>query len=460
MFRLALLFCLVTGAISGAQDKPNILFIAVDDLNDWISPLGGHPQAQTPNITRLADRGMLFSNAHCAAPACNPSRAALMTGIRPSTSGVYVNPLPWRLSDRLKEAQTLPQYLRTHGYSVIGSGKMFHDAYPDPASWDTYFPALEKQRPADPAPENRPLNGMGKKTAHFDWGPVDAEASDMSDAKVADWVVDQLGKDHEKPLFLACGFYRPHLPWYVPAKYFERYPLDKIELPKSPDHDLEDVPKAGLAMAKPKGDHARVLKHNQWKQAVQGYLACISFMDDQLGRVLDALDKGPMAKDTIIVFWTDHGWHLGEKKHWRKFALWEEATRTPVIIAAPEVTKGKTRSDQPISLMDLYPTIVELVGLPAKEDNEGHSLVTLLKDPAAAWEHIALTTHGKGNHAVRDQRWRYIRYADGTDELYDHASDPNEYKNLASDADLAKVKERLAAHFPKVNVPESPRDKR
>ena len=398
---------------------------------------------------------MLFSNAHCAAPACNPSRAALLTGVRPSTSGVYINPQPWRKSERLKDAVTLPQYLRQHGYRAIGSGKMYHDTFRDPESWDDYYPSLTKQRFADPEPENRPINGI-PKTGHFDWGAVDVPTGEMSDAKIADWTIEQLSKEHDKPLFLACGFYRPHLPWFVPPKYLEMYPLEEIELPKSPDNDLDDVPAAGVKMAKPNGDHARVIKHKQWKQAVQGYLASVSFMDEQLGRVLDALDKGPLAKNTHIVFWTDHGWHLGEKKHWRKFALWEEATRTPVIIAAPGFTEAKSRSDQPVSLLDLFPTILDLAKLPAKADNDGHSLVPLLKDPSAAWEHVAITTHGRNNHAIRDRRWRYIRYADGSEELYDHASDPNEYKNLAGDEALKEVKVRLSAHFPSVNVSPSP----
>jgi arylsulfatase A-like enzyme len=201
------------------------------------------------------------------------------------------------------------------------------------------------------------------------------------------------------------------------------------------------------------------VKHAQWKAAVQGYLASIAFMDEQLGRVLDALDKGPLAKNTFIVFWTDHGWHLGEKQHWRKFALWEEATRTPVIIAAPGVTEPKTRCDAPVSLLDLYPTLVQLAGLPSPADLEGASLMPLLQDPKASWKHVAVTTHGKGNHAVRDRRWRYIRYADGSEELYDHAEDPGEFTNRAGEAALEPVKVRLRAHLPQVNVDESPRRK-
>ncbi|MEM8671065.1 MAG: sulfatase [Planctomycetota bacterium] len=451
---LGVLLVLLTGAFLSnrveAADAPNVLFIAVDDLNDWIGVLGGHPQANTPNIDRLAARGTLFGNAYCAAPACNPSRAALMTGIRPSTSGVYFNPDPWRKA--LPDAVTLPQHFMASGYTAIGSGKIYHGSFPDPASWDDYFPSKTKQKPGDPTPEGRPLNGI-KRTSHFDWGPVDAKDSDMGDAKVADWVIEQLGKQHDKPFFLACGMYRPHLPWYVPTKYFEQYPLDDIQLPQTLENDLADVPAAGIKMAKPNGDHAKVTQNNQWKRAVQGYLASIAFTDTQLGRVLDALDASPHRDNTIIVFWTDHGWHLGEKKHWRKFALWEEATRTPVIIVAPGVTTAGTRCNRPVNLIDLYPTLVDLCDLPVNDRLEGQSLAPLLEDPAKPWQRPSLTTHGRNNHGLRSDRYRFIRYADGSEELYDHQSDPMEWKNLAGDPEYASVIEAMSKWLPKQNVP-------
>ena len=207
--------------------KPNVLFVAVDDLNDWIGVLGGHPQAKTPHIDRLAARGVLFSNCHCAAPACNPSRAALMTGIRPSTSGVYHNPQPWRKA--MPDAVTLPQHFMQHGYQALGAGKIYHGQFPDPASWNVYFPKKKKNRPADPLPQNRPLNGI-KNTAHFDWGPIDVADAAMGDHQVVDWVVNQLSHEHNKPWFLACGIFRPHLPWYVPQKYFDAFPLESLSL--------------------------------------------------------------------------------------------------------------------------------------------------------------------------------------------------------------------------------------
>ncbi len=217
----------------GCQAKettyPNVLFICIDDLNDWTGFMGGHPQAITPRLDQLASESVVFSRAFCPAPACNPSRASIMTGIRPSTSGVYHNPHPWRKSPVLKDILTIPQYFRKHGYVAKGSGKTYHGSFPDSASWDEYWPSLTQQKPPDPMPENRPLNGI-PNTRHFDWGPVDATKEEMGDWQVADWVIDQLGKEHDKPFFLACGFFRPHLPWYVPQEYFDKFPLESIML--------------------------------------------------------------------------------------------------------------------------------------------------------------------------------------------------------------------------------------
>jgi len=287
-------------AQAGPSKRPNVLFMAVDDLNDWTGCLGGHPQARTPNLDRLAEKGVLFTNAHCAAPACNPSRAALMTGIRPSTSGVYHNNQPWRKSPVLRDAVTLPQHFMSHGYRAMGSGKIYHGSFPDPPSWHEYWPSKVVNKPPDPMPETRPLNGI-PKTSHFDWGPVDAKKEEMGDWQVADWVIGQLDKKHDDPFFLACGFFRPHLPWYAPSTYFEAFPLDSVKLPNVKDDDLEDVPEMGKKMARPEGDHARVTAHNQWKRAVQGYLASILFVDECIGRVVDALEKSPYRDNTILV---------------------------------------------------------------------------------------------------------------------------------------------------------------
>lgn len=432
--------------------QPNVLFIAIDDLNDWIGVLGGHPQTTTPNIDRLAGKGMLFANCHCAAPACNPSRAALMTGIRPSTSGVYHNSQPWRLA--MPQAVTLSQHFMQHGYTAFGAGKIYHGRFPDPASWDRYFPAKDKNRPLDPQPADRPLNGI-PDTAHFDWGPLKHPTESMSDHKVVDWVTDQLAQSHDKPFFLACGIFRPHLPWYVPESFFEDFPLEEIVLPKVLQSDLDDLPAAGKKMAKPNGDHSRVRSHNQWKRAVQGYLASIAFADYQVGRLMKALRNSKHRDNTVVVLWTDHGWHLGEKQHWRKFALWERATKTPMMFVVPGVTKAGSRCDRPVNLLDIYPTLLDVCGLPARKEVEGVSLLPLLKDPQAKWSRPSITTHGRNNHAVRSDRHRYIRYADGTEELYDMTKDPHEWHNLASQAASAEIKDRLAKWLPKRNVPDA-----
>jgi arylsulfatase A-like enzyme len=435
-------------AAAESSAKPNVLFIAVDDLNDWIGALGGNPDVKTPNLDRLAQRGVLFRRAYCAAPACNPSRVALLTGLRPSSTGVYHNSQPFR--PVLPKAVTLPQHFMAHGYRVEGGGKIYHGSYPDKQSWHAYF-----AKKGDPAPANLPANGI-KGTGHFDWGPLAVADEEMDDYKVTQWACSFLKEKQAKPFFLAVGLFRPHLPWYVPQKYFDQFPLDKITLPQVLDTDLDDVPPIGRQMARPDGDHKKVIQSNNWKKAVQGYLASIAFTDACLGQLLDTLDKSPYADNTIIVLWGDHGWHLGEKHHWRKFALWEEATRVPLMITAPGVTKAGGRSDRTVNLIDLYPTLSELCGLPVRPELEGTSLVPQLKDPAAAREQPSVTTHGRENHAVRTERWRYIRYRDGTEELYDHQNDPMEWTNLAAKAEHESLKKELAGWLPKTNAKDAP----
>src|SRR5262245_55056759 len=327
------LLAALTGTAPAAEParKPDVLFIAVDDLNAWVGCLGAHPQAKTPNIDRLAARGLLFERAYCAAPACNPSRAALLSGQRPTSTGIYHNEQPWR--PVLKDTLTLSQHFRAGGYRALGGGKIYHGSIAETGHWDDYF-----RRTGDPKPkQGGNVNGLDR--AHFDWGPLDRGDEQMGDHKLVNWAAEQLSAKRDRPLFLAVGFVKPHLPWYVPRKYFDQFPLEKIELPKVQENDLADVPPGGVRMARPQGDHKAVVSAGQWKHAVQAYLATIAFVDHEVGRLLDALDKSPNRDNTIVVFWGDHGWHLGEKEHWRKFALWEEATRAPLIVAAPGVTK-------------------------------------------------------------------------------------------------------------------------
>lgn len=438
---------------AGADEPPDVLFVAIDDLNDWVGVLGGHVQARTPNIDRLAARGTLFTNAHCAAPLCNPSRTALLTGRRPSTTGIYQNPQPFR--PVMPDVVTLPEAFGRAGWRTQACGKIFHRG--DPGAFEVVSPdACTLPRPGKGwRPRRTPANGLDLR-GHFDWGRAasDDDAT-QSDARVADQVIDWLGTPGRGPRFLACGFFRPHLPWYVPGRWFDAYPLRDIVLPVVKPDDLDDVPATGRRLAKIQ-DHARIVAGDQWAAAVQGYLASLSFADEQLGRVIDALDRSPRAARTVIVLWADHGWSLGEKQHWKKSALWEECTRVPLVVVAPGVTRPGTTSARAVNLLDVYPTLVELCGVPAPDGLEGESLVPLLHDPAAPRPTPSLTTHQRGNHALRDDRWRYIRYADGGEELYDHASDPHEWVNRADDPTAAGPKARLARFLPRTDAPDAP----
>ena len=459
MMRYALGWFLAIAIVAGpslqveAADskRPNVLFIAVDDLNDWISCLGGHPDCKTPNIDRIAKRGVLFAQAHCAAPACNPSRAALMTGIRPSTSGVYLNPQPWRPA--MPNVMTLPQLFMKHGYHAQGGGKIYHGRYDDDQSWHAYF-----KKTTDPKPVASVLKDPHSRAGGIVWGRLQVPDQQMNDYKVASWAIDYLKKEHDRPFFLACGIFRPHMPWQVPDKYYDMYPHKSVTLPKVPADDLDDLPAAGVKMARPQGDHKDVTDSGNWKYAVQGYLASIAFADAQVGRVLDALEKSPHRDNTIVCLWGDHGWHLGEKHHWRKFSLWEEATRAPLMFAGPGILSKGVVCQRPVDFMNIYPTLAELCALPLPDHLDGISMTGLLKDPILTWERPALTTHGRKNHALRSERWRYIRYADGSEELYDHQNDPMEWYNLAKKSKYDGVKKKLSAWFPKKDAPDAPFD--
>ena len=449
--------------VQAKEAKPNVLFIAVDDLNDWVGKLGGHPQARTPNMDLLSSRGLLFTKAYCSAPSCNASRSSVLMGMRPSTTGIYINSHDWRQASILKNAVTLPHHFKNSGYLTMGAGKLFHahtffdkknlEGYSDPDAWDAYFPSKTQQMPEEVVPETWPLNSSKKfYRGHFDWAPLQISNLDMADAKVVDWASKQLAKTHKKPLFLSVGIYRPHVPWYVPKKYFDRFPINEIQLPKHLSNDLGDIPVAGKAMAK-RHWHKWINENNQWEKAVQAYLASLAFADDMVGNLIKALDKGPLSKNTIIILWGDHGYHLGEKESWEKFALWEDTTHVPLIIVDPRRTKSGTQCESPVSLLDLYPTLIELCGLRLPPQKlEGRSLVNSLIRPMEKTGRVVITTQGRGNHAVRSSRYRYIRYADGSEELYDHKTDSHEWNNLSLDPGLVKVKSELMDYLPKFNA--------
>jgi arylsulfatase A-like enzyme len=459
-----LIVLLLSCRVVTAASPPNVLFIAVDDLNDWIGCLGGHPLTKTPNLDRLAASGVLFTNAHCASPSCNPSRTAVFTGIPPHRSGVYHN--GQKLRDVLPDAELLPRYFSRHGYWSAGSGKLLHYMI-DPPSWDDYFPPKETDNPFPGThyPAKRPVSlpvGGPWQYNETDWAALPVSDDEFGgDWLVSGWIAEQLRRTHNKPFFLGCGIYRPHEPWFVPEKYFEPFPLDSITPgPGYKEDDLDDLPPAGKAMG-PNRYFEHIQKQGQWKNAVQAYLASIHFADAMLGRVLDALEAGPHRDNTIVVLWSDHGWHLGEKQHWQKYTGWRLCTRVPLMIRVPKDTRGLpqgTRAGgvchQPVNLVDLYHTLTELCGLPAKHGISAQSLVPLLRDPAAQWPHAAVTQLSHpAEFAVSAQTWRYIHYRNGDEELYDIVHDTNEWTNLAAMPEHKAKLDEMRALRPKNAVP-------
>ena len=442
---------LVSGLLAvpaGAQDsRPNVLLLAVDDLNDWVGALGGHPQAKTPNIDRLAARGTLFANAHCQAPVCSPSRASLMTGRLPSTTGMYFLLPALAGEPSLRDTVTLVQRFAEEGYATFGVGKVHHgDERP---FFGEYGGAMGG---FGPRPEEKLSYDIGHPL--WDWGAYPEQDEQMPDRRVADWAAQKLAEEHDRPFFLAAGFWRPHVPMYAPEPWFDLHPREEVLLPEVLAGDRDDLPDyaKALTIGLPAPRHEWLVENDQWRHAVQAYLASTSFVDACVGRVLDALAASPYADDTIVVLLSDHGFHLGETQRWAKRSLWETSTRVPLVIAAPGRAPGV--SSRPVGLVDVYPTLLELAGLAPGEALDGHSLAPLLDDPAAAWPHVAITTFGPGNHSVRTSRWRYTRYADGSEELYDHDVDPQEWRNLAAvtprpaeiTAAVTALRERLPAH--------------
>jgi arylsulfatase A-like enzyme len=457
---------------TGTAQRPNVLFIAVDDLNDWIGCLKGHPQALTPNMDRLAGRGMLFANAHCAAPACNPSRAAVFSGRLPGATGVWSNKSRKLLAQR-PNLELLPMAFSRAGYLTMGTGKLLHSGAASKAGFSQSFSVEQRWSPftkeaVEYTPAELPSKGTGDphhvvKDRHgrtiilpfnrmpsdrrpgvtggesFDWGPVDVSDSEMGDTRITDWAIGKLKAGFDRPFFLGVGYYRPHIPLFAPKKYFERFKETPAERPPFKSDDLADLSDAARKWAiEPitAGSHATVVKHGQWRAAVEAYLACVTYVDHEIGRLLDVLDETGGSDNTVIVLWSDHGWHLGEKRHWGKWTGWERSTRVPLIIvpsakSTDRFASAGSRCDQAVGLIDLYPTLTELCGITPTGGLHGHSLVPLLRNPQRATDRAVVTLFDPGNASVRTERWRYVRYADGNEELYDHRKDPNEWDNLA-----------------------------
>ena len=465
--------------------KPNVLFIAVDDLNDWIGCLDGHPQAETPNMDRLAKRGVLFTNAHCAAPACNPSRAAVFSGLMPARTGVWSND-SHRIDAASPKTVLLPHLFRNEGYETLGTGKMLHgkvtglfeESYNVNQRWspfpknDVRYTKVELPSKGTSNPRHLMKDSLGRQVVlpinrmpsdrkpnkpdgeSFDWGGFDVPDADFGDTKLTSWSMGKLrkGLGGKKPFFLGVGYYRPHIPLFAPQKYFERFKDEPGKLPFVVTDDLNDVGPMAVKWAREPvtaGSHDTVLKHRQWSAAVEAYLACTTYVDYEIGRLLETLDKSNASQDTWIVLWSDHGWHLGEKEHWGKWTGWERSTKVPLIVVPPKrlakqfAPKG-SRCDQPVGLIDLFPTLTDACGLSAPNNLDGESLLPLLRDPSKQAGRVLVTTFDKGNVSLRTIRWRYIRYSNGEEELYDLKNDPNEWSNLSEDPRFAKVKERLA----------------
>lgn len=453
------------------KKKPNIIFIAVDDMNDWVGYLGGHGgmKIHTPNIDRLAKASMIFTNAHTPSPACAPARAAILSGVHHTRSGIqnthWGDGPKWREFPGLENVETLEQFFKSRGYKTLGAGKIYHSQAPpwaptsqiEPENWDFYYPSKyishpyqirapkEVIYPKEVNNKSRPgdRDGTGE-SSWWTWGPIPVSDEKMADYHIVDWANYQLELEHEKPFFLAVGTWKPHDPWEVPQKYFDLYPMEDVVLPVHKKNDLDDA-----------FDHGRrwiqkwVENNNQWKKVIQSYAAAISFSDAMLGRLIDKIKKSSYADNTIIVLWSDHGMHMGEKENIEKFTLWERSTRVPLILYFPKVIQPGSRCNQPVSLMDIYPTLVELTGFEKPNHLDGNSLVPQIKDPNTLTSPVissyqfTWTNKPYGAHAVRSLNYRYIYYPEmGLEELYNHQTDPNEWHNVAYKSKNKKVIEK------------------
>ncbi len=441
---LAVICSLALAGVCTAKDsRPNILFIAIDDLNDWIGCMGGHPDTKTPNLDRLAKRGVLFTNASTPSPACVPTRCALMTGKAPASTGLYHNTdREYKFYEDLKGLTLIPKYFSQQGYKSWGAGKLLHNF--DKEDYDESFDNIYWRNP-EPAGVDCAKYPSDVEGYLNWWKPVDVSNSEMKDWQAAEWTANILQQEHDKPFFLACGIFKPHEPWNVPKKYYDKFPLDSITLPKIKEDDLEDV---GQPVKEPQMLAKKfVTDESVWRKAVQAYLANINFADDCLGVILDALDQSPHKDNTIVILWSDHGWQLGEKYRWAKFTLWEKSARCVLMCAGPSIAKNQ-QCASPVSLQDIYPTLIELSKIAPRKDIDGTSFRNYLVDPKLPPSNIPALTANEQGFSLRNARYRYIIYNDGSEELYDHSNDPLEWINLAEDPKHAEIKAELKSHVP------------
>lgn len=437
-------------ATQAEDSKPNVLFIMMDDMCDWHNYLGGNKQVITPNLDRLAARGVFFSNAYCGAPLSNPSRCSLLTGIPPYISGIYENTgsgNEWQDSPQVNSALSMPEQFKNNGYKTILSGKIYHTKPTNAKLNQNWDDRTNMDGGYGPWPSTTTYPNSGKWQNIEEWTGPDTDFPDVVNSKK---IIDFLGQSHDKPFFAAMGFYRPHTPYSAPKRYFDMYDADTLQVPANIPDDLDDIPtyaynnfiKGGISF------HNMLSAGDQslWKERVKAYMACVTFADDRIGMILDALDASPYADNTIIVMIGDNGFHLGQKKRWGKSALWREASHVPMLVVGTKngaIPSGK-RCDAVVSLLDVYPTLNEICDFPAitPQTVYGKSLQTLLENPSMEWDVPVVTAYLPGNFAIHSNDWSYIRYTNGTEELYS-TTDEDEFYNLAGDSQYDSVKEYM-----------------
>ena len=447
---LVLTAALTPATALGDDAPPNVLFIISDDLNNSVGCYG-HPQVSTPNIDRLAARGVRFDLAYCQYPLCGPSRNSLLTGLYPNSTGILQNQQIFRQT--IPKHCSLPQAFRNAGYFAARIGKLYHynvprsvgtNGHDDPGSWELELnPAGCDRLLEEPEIFSLRPGSFGGTLSWYASPRGDLLHTDGMLATDAEWVLERCARDRSRPFFLAVGFFRPHTPYVAPEKYFDEYELEEMPLVEGWEEDQKDIPPPGLGSHKKEHE---LLTDELRQQAIQAYFASITFMDTQVGRVLDALERLGLADNTVVVFTSDHGYHLGEHGLWQKLSLFEESARVPLIIAAPGMVGQGGVAETPVGLVDVYPTLTELCGVDAPDNLQGQSLVPILEnseEPGRGWA-LTEVTRGRGEnqifgYTIRTSRWRYTEWDGGEAgrELYDHETDPLEQTNLAAHEDQA-----------------------
>ena len=446
-----LVFTTAMGSAGAKDRKMNVLFIAVDDMNNDLGCYG-HPFVKSPNIDRLGSNGITFANAYCQFPLSSPSRSSLLTGLRPDRTRVF--DLTYHFRQDMPDITTLPQMFLKNGYYTARIGKMYHFGNPGDIGTNGLDDKISWTERINPAGRDKttleldvinytPKRGLGSAMAFYS----DNEGTDFehTDGKVATEAINLLQKHKDEPFFIAAGFYKPHCPWITPEKYFNLYRLDQMSLPEISGETQKAYPELALASTRPWPYFG--ITANQAKECILAYYAAISFVDSQIGRLLDALDSLDLADNTIVVFWSDHGYHLGEHGLWFKQSCFEESAKCPLIISVPGLRTAGKMCRRTVELVDIYPTLADLTGLKPPDSLEGFSLVPLLKNPLAKWDHPAFTQVQRGDtpgHSVRTEDWRYTEWGFGKmgAELYNEKTDPQELNNLAGEPMYAiKVKE-------------------